>query len=150
MLVIDDDPEIRHFVGSLLVDAGYDAQTAIDGDHGVRSALALRPDLIILDIHVPEKALAFRFAQIYRERVTADSRAPIVVMSGADDLVETGQQLGAVGFLRKPFDIDALLQLVSKYLPDPVADDAAEPVDAPDPAIPNAAAPIVEPGTSTA
>lgn len=152
VLVVDDDPAIRHVVASILVEAGYDAQTAVDGDHGVRSALALHPALIILDIHVPEKAMALRFAQVYRDRVTADTRAPIIVMSGASDLMETGQQIGADGFLKKPFEIDELLQLVTKYLPDPVAQRPAEPVGPPDavPDSPEAATPIVQPGTSTA
>lgn len=151
VLVVDDDPAIRRVVASLLVDAGYDAQTAIDGDHGVRSALALKPELIILDIHVPDKAMAVRFAQIYRDRVRADRRAPIIVMSASSDLVETGQQLGADGFLKKPFGIEELLHLLTKHLPDLVGEPTAEPVGTSDPATdsPDVAAPILQPGTST-
>lgn len=152
VLVVDDDPEIRHVVSTLLLESGYDAQTAIDGDHAIRSALALQPNLIILDIHVPEKAMALRFAQVYRERVTADNRAPVIVMSGASDLLETGQQLGADGFLKKPFGIEELLQVVTKYLPDLVAQQTAEPVGTSEPVAesPEAATPLVEPGTATA
>jgi CheY-like chemotaxis protein len=139
VLVVDDDPAIRRLVAGLLVEAGYDAQTAVDGDHALRSVVALQPDLIVLDVHVPEREMALKFAQAYRERVGPGARAPIIALSGSSDLLEVGQQLGADGFLQKPFDIDELLRLVTKFLPEPVAD-AAEP----------AAAPIVEPGTSTA
>jgi CheY-like chemotaxis protein len=149
VLVVDDDPGIRRFVSSLLVEAGYDAQTAVDGDHALRSVIALRPDLIILDIHVPEKEIALRFAQTYRERVVGERRAPIIALSGAADLEEAGQQLGASGFLRKPFDVDELLRLVAKHVPRPVAH--GEPAAASDPAEDDTAAtpaPLVEPGTS--
>ena len=74
VLVVDDDPAIRTLVAGLLVDAGYDAQTALDGDHARRSSIALHPDLIILDVHVPEKAMALRFVEAYRDRVPAESR----------------------------------------------------------------------------
>jgi len=44
-------------------------RTSLDGEHALQSAVALQPDLIILDIHVPETALALRFADVYRDPV---------------------------------------------------------------------------------
>ena len=132
VLVVDDDPAIRRLVAGLLVEQGYDAQTAIDGEHALRSAAALQPDLIILDIHVPETSLALRFADVYRHRVPAERRAPIIAMSGASDLQEIGQQLGASAFLEKPFDVDELLRIVAKFLPHPAA--AADPAPTTEPA----------------
>lgn len=148
MLVIDDDPAIRRLVAGLLVEEGYDAQTALDGEHARRSAAALHPDLIILDVHVPEKELALRFAEDYRDRVPAERRAPIIALSGASDLEEVGQQLGASAFLRKPFDVDELLRLVTKLLPEPAP---AEPVAADEPApdgLQATSMPMVGPGAS--
>lgn len=150
MLVIDDDPAIRRLVAGLLVEEGYDAQTALDGEHARRSAAALHPDLIILDVHVPEKELALRFAEDYRDRVPAERRAPIIALSGASDLEEVGQQLGASAFLRKPFDVDELLRLVTKLLPEPAP---AEPVAADEPApdgLQATSMPMVGPGASQA
>jgi len=150
VLVIDDDPAIRRLVAGLLVEEGYDAQTALDGEHAQRSAAALHPDLIILDVHVPEKELALRFAEVYRDRVPAERRAPIITLSGASDLEEVGQQLGASAFLRKPFDVDELLRLVTKLLPEPAP---AEPVAADEPApdgLQATSMPMVGPGSSQA
>ena len=151
MLVIDDDPAIRRLVAGLLVEEGYDAQTALDGEHAQRSAAALHPDLIILDVHVPEKELALRFAEVYRDRVPAERRAPIIALSGASDLQEIGQQLGASAFIEKPFDVDVLVRTVAKFLPEPVA--AADPTPAAEPAADSTEATPsvqVEPGTSPA
>ena len=151
VLVVDDDPAIRQLVAGVLVEQDYDAQTALDGEHALRSAAALRPDLIILDIHVPETALAVRFAEVYRERVPPERRAPIIALSGASDLQEVGQQLGASAFIEKPFDVDVLVRTVAKFLPEPVA--AADPTPAAEPAADSTeATPSVqlEPGTSPA
>ncbi len=121
ILVVDDDADIRRFVCEVLTDAGHEAQPAVDGDHALRSTVALRPDLIILDVHVPEPSAAVRFADSYRERVDAEHRAPIVALSGADDLETVGRRIGATDYLTKPFTIDALLQCVAKLVGEPAA-----------------------------
>src|SRR5258708_4076888 len=76
ILVIDDDDAIRRWLTEYLVDLGYETQVAVDGDHAIRSAVALRPDLILLDVRVPRPASAPRFAERDRERGPADRRAP--------------------------------------------------------------------------
>lgn len=124
MLIVDDKPTIRRLVAGLLADEGYDAQPTLDGEHALRSATALPPDLIVLDVHVPDKALAVRFAEVYRDRVPPESRAPIIVLSGANDLPEIAQRLGASAFLEKPFDVNDLLRIVARFLPKPPADGA--------------------------
>ena len=148
MLVIDDDPATRRLIAGLLVEEGYDAQTALDGEHAQRSAAALHPDLIILDVHVPEKELALRFAEGYRDRVPADRRAPIIALSGASDLEAVGQQLGASAFLGKPFDVEELLRLVARLLPEStITEPAATAEPAPD--APQATLiPLVQPESS--
>lgn len=151
VLVVDDDPATRRLVASILDEAGYDTQTAVDGEHAVRSVIALRPDLVILDIHVPEKDMAIRFAQLYRDRVGADDRAPIIALSGASDLEEVGQQLGATAFLKKPFEMDELLRLVAKHLPQPVEDpDPALAPDGPAETEGSTAPSVADPGTALA
>lgn len=138
---------MRRLVGGILVDAGFDAQAAVDGDHALRSALALRPDLIIPDIYLPEPSVAITFADRYRKRVAADGRAPIIAMSGSPDLDAIGQRIGANKLVKEPFDIEDLLRHVAKYLADPIGADAVvtTPADVAAPAIIEA-----QPGTSTA
>ena len=135
ILVIDDDDAIRRWLTEYLVDLGYETQVAVDGDHAIRSAVALRPDLILLDVRVPRPASALRFAERYRERVPADRRAPIIAMSAGNDLEAVAQQLGANDALPKPFELSALVKILAKYLEDPVpapTPEAADPALAPE------------------
>ena len=144
VLVVEDDTDVRQLVAGLMVDAGFDAQTAVDGDHAIRSAAALHPDLIILDIYVPEAELAVRFAQEYRRRVRAENRAPIIAMSARPDLESFAQQIGASNYLRKPFDNEELVSLARKLLA--VSADETGSASLPETA---PQAPQVEPGKAT-
>lgn len=116
MLIVDDDPEIRRVLSDILRDAGYEVRTATDAEHAFRSAVALAPDLILLDVYVPEPSFALRFAQNYRDRLPAEERAPIIALSGVSDIEKLSQQLGASGFIRKPFEVDELLRVLDKWL----------------------------------
>lgn len=116
VLVVDDEPEVRRAVAGILADAGHDVQTAIDGDHALRSALALAPDCILLDIRLPEPSFALRFAERYRQRVAPDQRAPIIALSGGADIAPLSKQLGASAFVAKPFAVQDLLAIVEGCL----------------------------------
>lgn len=116
ILIVDDDEAIRRWLGGYLGDLGYEAHGAVDGEHAIRSAIALRPDLILLDIYVPDPSFAIRFAEAYRERVPSDQRAPIVVISGTDRLDELAQRIGADAILAKPFELSEVTKLLVKFL----------------------------------
>lgn len=139
VLVVDDDESLRHWLGEYLGDLGYESHSAVDGEHAIRSAVALRPDLILLDLYVPHPAFAIRFAEAYRARVPSEHRAPIVVISGTNKLDEMAQRIGADATLAKPFELGDLTKLLVKFLepaevaapqpesPAPVADRTAQP-----------------------
>ena len=86
VLLVDDDPETRGWMTEYLAELGYEAHVALDGDHALRSAVALRPELILLDVYLPTPSQALRFAARYRDRVPADRRVPIIAMSSSDQL----------------------------------------------------------------
>lgn len=135
VLVIDDEA-LRRWLGEYLADLGYEAHSAVDGEHGIRSAIALRPALILLDLYVPDPSLAIRFADAYRARVPAEQRAPIVVISGTDRLDELAQRIGADATLSKPFELGEVTKLLVKFL---------EPAETPAPQPePESAAPAAE------
>lgn len=126
ILLVDDDRDTRSWLAEYLTDLGYEPHVALDGDHALRSALALRPDLILLDVYLPQPAVALEFASRYRDRVPADQRVPIVAMSASDQLPTLAQQLGANDTLAKPFELGALAKLLGKYLDEPADPPAVE------------------------
>jgi len=129
LLLVDDDRDVRTWLCEYLTELGYEAHVALDGDHALRSAVALRPDLILLDVFLPKPAFALRFAARYRERVPAERRAPIIAMSASHELPALAQQIGANDALPKPFELGSLARLLGKYLDDPVEAPAAEPAE---------------------
>ncbi|HEX6060941.1 MAG TPA: response regulator [Candidatus Limnocylindria bacterium] len=119
VLVVDDDPETRSWMSGYLADLGYEPHLALDADHALRSAIALRPEFILLDVYLPTPAFALQFAARYRDRVPADRRAPIIAMSASNELPRLAQQIGASDTLAKPFELSALAKLLGKYLDEP-------------------------------
>ena len=121
VLLVDDDPDTRTWMSGYLADLGYEPHVALDGDHALRSAIALAPELILLDVFLPSPAFALQFAARYRDRVPADRRAPIIAMSSSGELPALAQQIGANDTLTKPFELSALAKLLAKYLDEPAA-----------------------------
>ena len=80
ILVIDDDPDIVTFITTLLQDNGYDTVSAADGEEGRQQLAAEKPDLICLDITMPEKS----GVKFYREtREDAEFKStPIIIVTG--------------------------------------------------------------------
>ena len=112
ILVVDDDTSIRSFVEMALDSEGYAVSTATNGAQALEVTGNLRPDLILLDMRMPVMD-GWTFARTYRQQ--AGPHAPIVVITAATDAGERAAQINADGYLGKPFDLDDLLGLVSKY-----------------------------------
>ncbi|MDX6282664.1 MAG: hypothetical protein QOH03_3735 [Kribbellaceae bacterium] len=107
ILVVDDEPELVRFVRRGLEAEGYQVLTATDGADGLRMALTRKPDLMVLDLRMPE---------VDGEAVMAGvlARCPatrILVLSAAADVQARVRCLeqGAVDILAKPFAIRELL-----------------------------------------
>ena len=130
ILLVDDDRDTRSWLIQYLVELGYDAHVALDGDHALRSAIALNPDLILLDVFLPRPQFALDFAARYRDRIPADKRVPIIAMSSSSDLATLAQQIGANDTVRKPFELGALARLLAKFLDDPVERPVVEATEA--------------------
>jgi len=113
ILVIDDDESILEFIAGVLNDEGYQASTATNGEEGLEAAAQAPPDLILLDMRMPVMD-GWQFAEAYHRR--PGRRAPIIVITAARDAASSAEQIGAQGYLAKPFDLEDLLALVSKYV----------------------------------
>jgi CheY-like chemotaxis protein len=107
ILVVDDDATIRLLLRAALVHEEYDV---VDAENGLMALDLVRrrmPDLIFLDLKMPVMS-GYEFLKKYQEQFS--KRAPVVVVSGVDDIALRVSDLGAVDFLEKPFHIEHVLE----------------------------------------
>ena len=110
VLVVDDDRAIRGFVAEVLKDEGYEVKTAGDGSEALAVSREWRPDLIVLDLMMPNMdGWAFRARQ---RQLDALADVPVVVTSAATTLRTNRQALEPCVLLAKPFELDDLIGAV--------------------------------------
>lgn len=113
VLVVEDDRYIQQLVVDLLTDEGYEVRPAGNGELALATLETWVPDLILLDITLPTMdGPTFRAAQ---QRLPAPASAvPVVLVTGAHDHANLVTDLDARALLRKPFDVERLLDLVAE------------------------------------
>jgi CheY-like chemotaxis protein len=111
VLVVDDDESIRESVAMFLIDEGYPVAVAGDGDEALERVAERSPALILLDIRMP-RMNGIEFAAAYR--ALPGPHAPIVVMTAGRDARQRAEEIGADGYLAKPFDLDDLVAAVAR------------------------------------
>ena len=117
VLVVEDEPAIREVVAEVLREEGYRVVVAADGRAGLELLAWERPDLVLMDVMMPE--LDGREA-LREARARPDlPPVPVVLMSAAVALGRDDPPVDA--FLPKPFDLDNLLTLVNSLLGGPSA-----------------------------
>jgi two-component system KDP operon response regulator KdpE len=106
ILVVDDEPQIHRFLTPALVAAGYETLRAERGDQGLQLAASRVPDLILLDLGLPDMDGHEVLAKLRKF-----SDVPIIILSARDSSVEKIAALdaGADDYLEKPFRLGELL-----------------------------------------
>ena len=112
VLVVDDDEAIGEFVDWVLTDEGHEVTKAGNGAVALQLLERIAPDVILLDMRMPVMD-GWQFADAYRKGNYP--KAPIVVVTAARDATERANEIGADGYLGKPFDIDDLLETVNRF-----------------------------------
>ena len=110
ILVVEDDPERLSTVSSILEMEGYAVERASNGQEGLRVVERVRPSLVLLDMRMPVLD-GWDFARILRER---NIKLPILVMTAASDARRWANEIGAQGYLAKPFQLPDLLAAVER------------------------------------
>ena len=116
VLIVDDETHNRALLEIMLSSEGYELLTAASGEEALTVVEEHRPDLILLDIMMPEMN-GFQFTTMLKANpVTRD--IPIIILSALDDggAIERGLQVGAQDFLTKPIHHVELRARVRKLL----------------------------------
>jgi DNA-binding response OmpR family regulator len=115
ILIAEDDKKIGAALSIRLKAAGYEVQLAVDGSEGLKLAIQERPDLILMDIWMPNR-MGFSVAE--RLKRVGLSEIPIIFMTASKkpEFWRMAQEVGADGFFEKPFDTKKLLVAISLAL----------------------------------
>ena len=112
VLVVDDDPSIQGFLAEALADEGYGVRTAANGREALAILREWRPDLILLDLMMPEMdGWAFRGEQ---RAMPGVADVPVIVLSATRDLDAKTRDLEPAQVFSKPFDLEALLGTIER------------------------------------
>ncbi len=116
ILVIDDKPENIKLLLKVLTEAGYETLMAKDGMRGLQRAIYAKPDLILLDIMMPEISGFEVCRQLKQQPETQD--IPVVFMSALQDTIDKveGFELGAADYISKPFHHEEVLARIKTHL----------------------------------
>lgn len=115
VLVADDDAGIRQLIVRQLQPLDCDVLEARDGEEAVRLALAHEPDLLILDIEMPGLS-GYDVTREVRSRLPPHVRVLVISGSAASDELSEALEVGADGYLRKPFGGAELREAVRELL----------------------------------
>ena len=119
ILIIDDEQDIRAYLSTLFGDQGYETQAAGDGEEARKQMEAGAPDLITLDISMPEKS-GIRF---YRD-MKSDGRwkgIPVIIVTGVSEdfrkFISSRHQVPPPeGYLSKPIDREEILEMAKNLI----------------------------------
>ena len=116
ILVIDDDESQVTALSHSLMSLGYRVSVASTCADGIRIAYSDRPDLVLLDIKLPDGDGLDMCSKFNDDPETAD--VPVIVVSGSDrpDIVRQARSVGCHYFVRKPYDPNALLILAQNAI----------------------------------
>src|SRR5690606_26128605 len=114
ILVIDDEPNIRRLLASLLEAEGYAVRTAGSGEDGLVAVAEREPDVVLLDLALPGASGLEVLAALH----TTHSALPVVMMSGRATLTDAVQatKIGAFHFIEKPLSAEAVLLTVASAI----------------------------------
>lgn len=118
ILIIEDDEKVARALDLRVKSAGYETSIAYDALNGVISAAKVKPDAVLLDINMPA---GNGFSVAERIKATATTPIPIIFITASKKpgLVDRAIEMGASGFIEKPYSPEGLLKLLTNVLEKP-------------------------------
>lgn len=114
VLVVDDEPNIRDLLSASLKFAGYQVQTAINGKQAIESAVTWQPDIVVLDVMLPD----MNGFSITKKLRSMDVNTPVLFLTARDETQDkiTGLTVGGDDYVTKPFSLDEILARLQAIL----------------------------------
>jgi len=116
ILIVDDNPVNHKVIGSILIDNGYEVGSSLDGNNALEFIKRIEPDLILLDIMMPEMD-GFEVCKRLKNNVLT-RHIPVIFLTSknsTEDIVK-GFQKGGVDYISKPFNKDELLARINTHI----------------------------------
>ncbi|MCB1581729.1 MAG: sigma-54 dependent transcriptional regulator [Marinicella sp.] len=126
ILIVDDEPDIRNLISEILVDEGYQVTTAEGGEDAKKQLMSISPDLVLLDIWMPD----IDGISLLKEWSQEQKMPFSVVMMSGHGTIETAieaTKMGAKDFVEKPISLAKLLQTIEVTLEQSQALTSAQP-----------------------
>ncbi len=118
ILIVEDEEAVRELEKFILEQQGYEVMEARDGLEGLTKAEFKRPDLILLDLMMPDVSGGRMFDEMRRHPAT--DGIPIVVVTGKPDAHQIfDDQIGPDNVIMKPFEADTLLSRIAAHIGGP-------------------------------
>lgn len=114
VFVLEDDDDLRELITYLLEEEQYEVKTYPTAKTFLNSLDLEHPDLILMDVRLPDGNGLDICAKLKKDQLTA--HIPIIMMSAHLDFLDAKDQCSAEAFIPKPFDLDNLIQKVNKYV----------------------------------
>jgi CheY-like chemotaxis protein len=122
ILIVDDEVEQIDFASAILEASGYTLISAMDGNEGMKKAKAEKPDLILMDIMMPEQGGIGMYQNLKHDEDTKN--IPVIIVTGItrggrfdDLLVRQDRDIPAPdGYIEKPMNPEAVLKMVGDLL----------------------------------
>ncbi|WP_242345235.1 response regulator transcription factor [Anaeromyxobacter terrae] len=113
VLVVEDDPDLLALLEMILQDAGHTVRTAQEGGAALARVAEEMPGVILLDMRMPGMN-GWEFAREFRARY--GRACPIIVVTAAENARGRAEEIGAEGWLSKPFELEEVLATVARHL----------------------------------
>lgn len=125
ILIIDDEPDVLLFVGTLLRKSGYEVCEACDGVEGMKKVIDEKPDLVCLDLLMPEKTGIRMYREMRKDAQLKD--VPVIMVTGIEavdrydfkgfkEFIHERSLPSPEGYIEKPIDKEQFLKAVREVL----------------------------------
>jgi two-component system, NtrC family, nitrogen regulation response regulator NtrX len=110
ILIVEDEASVAELIAETLIQRGHEARVAVSAAHASMLVSTERPDLILLDINLPDSSGTFTLGRLRQLRPDV----PIIMLTANtdDELARATFRRGAFDYISKPFNIDHLVQVV--------------------------------------